>query len=147
MGGSPRSLPSGRRCDVRARRTSRRLAPAWHSAVVAAVVAAIVLGAAAVPASAALPAPVNLRITPGLGSLELRWGVATTEGLGEFRVRWRPVSAVAQPWSPAVVLGPAKRRYTVTGLKAVPYEVLVRSLTTEGTLAGAVKGVGTPLAD
>jgi hypothetical protein len=111
------------------------------------IVVAVVVGVTAPSASADLAAPTNLRITPGVGSLELRWGVSSTEGLAEFRVRWRPVSAVALPWSPAVVLGAARRRYIIPGLSFKPYEVIVRSFIAGGRIGGAVKGIGTPLAE
>jgi hypothetical protein len=106
---------------------------------------ALLVGVAAPPASADLLAPTNLRITPGVEALGLRWGVNTAEGLGEFRVRWRPISPVALPWSPVVSVGPGRRGYTIAHLGAQPYEVIVRAVTAEGKIAGSVKEIGTPL--
>jgi hypothetical protein len=129
-------------------RSSRMIAPATLA------VLTIVLALSA-PASAAQQAAVtNLRITPGPGSLALRWGVSSHAAVSGFRIRWRavaplgslleePVLSLALPWSTPVETKAGARRYTITGLVPVPYEVTVRAIATGG--GGQVKGLGTPL--
>jgi hypothetical protein len=115
------------------------------AAAVATLAALLVAWVGVAPASAQLPGPTNLRITPGLESLSLRWGVTSTEGLGGFRVRWRPVSPLPLPWSAPVERPAWARRYTIDGLSIQPYEVKVRSILNEGGLGGQITGMGTPL--
>jgi hypothetical protein len=96
----------------------------------------------------------NLRITPGAGSLGLRWSATRSRALG-FLIRYRalgprdlsleePLRPLASAWSAPVELPAQARRYTITGLAAEPYEVKVRAVATAGS-RGAVKGVGIPL--
>jgi hypothetical protein len=108
------------------------------------------------PASAQQQITKNLRITPGPGSLALRWGVNRPAAeLAGFRVRWRAVSpldrSLDEPlrllsltWSAPVELSPRARHYTINDLAAEPYEVKIRAITTAG-FGGQVKGIGIPL--
>jgi hypothetical protein len=129
---------------ARLARSSRPLARS-KAAAIAMLAALAIAGLGVAPASAQQLTPINLRITPGLESLSLRWGVTSTEGLAGFRVRWRPLAALALPWSAPVELGARARRHTITGLSIQPYEVRVAAILTGGKLGGAVKSVGTPL--
>jgi hypothetical protein len=141
------------RMDSRARCAGRVLTcrwaaaavPARRTAVVAAVLGCALISAGAAPALASVPKPVNLTVTPGPGSLQLRWQVTTTADLGGFRVRWRPVSPSGEPWEGPVERGATARGYTIRHLAAQPYEVKVRALLAEEGLGGLVQGVGTPL--
>jgi hypothetical protein len=115
------------------------------AAAIATLAALLVAGAGVVPASAEALTPTNLRISPGLGSLALRWGVTSTQELSGFRVRWRPVSPIGATWGPAVERPPGARGYTINGLSIQPYEVMVRAIMTGGKLGGRIRGRGTPL--
>jgi hypothetical protein len=132
-----------------ARRRARSVQPVSRSKAAAiatlAALALSVAGVGAAPASAQWIAPTNLRVTPGVESLTLRWGVTSTEGLARFRVRWRPVAPLPLPWSSPVELRAGARRYTITGLGIRPYEVKVRAVMTAWRLGGQLIDMGTPL--
>jgi hypothetical protein len=112
---------------------------------IATLAALLVAGVGVARASAEAVNPTNLRISPGLGSLTLRWGVTSTQELSGFRVRWRPVSPIGATWSPPVKRPAWARGYTINGLSIQPYEVMVRAIMTGGELGGLIKGRGTPL--
>jgi alpha-tubulin suppressor-like RCC1 family protein len=69
------------------------------------------------------PAP-ELEISAGVGSLTVHW-LAGDEP-EQWIVQWRP-AGVHNKWSNAIYLPVAARSYTLTGLSAQPYEVLVRN--------------------
>ncbi len=115
----------------------------------------VVALASSTSASAQQQVVKNLRITPGPGSLALRWGINRPAELAGFRVRWRAVSPldrsldeslrlIASPWSEPVELSPRARHYTITGLSTEPYEVKVRAILTTG-FGGQAKDIGIPL--
>ncbi len=74
--------------------------------------------------SSAGPTPACESIA-GAGSLALRWRSANSSST--WTVAWRPVSKPRGPWWRAVQLPSSARGFTVTGLAAGPYEVLVKS--------------------
>jgi hypothetical protein len=128
---------------------SRLIAPA----TLAVLATALAISASASAARQALVT--NLRITPGPGSLALRWGVSRHAPVSGFRIRWRAavplgglldesLQPLALSWSTPVETKAGARRYTITGLAPEPYEVTVRAISTSGG-GGQVKGVGTPL--
>lgn len=78
-------------------------------------------------------APTSLKITPGVESLALSWGVSG-EGLGGFLVHWRPQGTTT--WS-TVELPETVRSYVITGLVAENYEVQVRALIAGGLASSA----------
>jgi hypothetical protein len=111
-------------------------------------------GASAAPSQQ--PTPSNLRITPGAGSLSVRWGVTNRAELAGFRLRVRAVPSsvlqegttlqpITMPWNAPIELPARARRYMITGLSQQPYEVRIRALATGGG-GGTVKGIATPLA-
>jgi hypothetical protein len=66
----------------------------------------------------------ELEVSPGAGTLTVHW--LAGEEPDPWIVQWRP-AGVHNKWSAAVQLAMAARSYTVTGLGAQPYEVLVRN--------------------
>jgi alpha-tubulin suppressor-like RCC1 family protein len=68
-----------------------------------------------------IPGP--LELVPGVGSLTVSWKASA--GTDRWYVSWRPVARPAVNFSTAISLPPATRSYTISGLRAVPYEVLV----------------------
>jgi alpha-tubulin suppressor-like RCC1 family protein len=87
--------------------------------------------------SGSAPAPV-IEVTPGPRSLALNW--QGSSGAPWF-VTWRPVGLRA--FRPKVKLPASARSYTVTGLEARPYEVVVQQKV--GGTFGRVLVEGTPL--
>ncbi len=147
-------MPQALGCVSMRRRPGR---PARNRMIAPATLAVLtIVLAISAPASAAQqPAVTNLRITPGPGSLALRWGVSSQAAVSGFRIRWRavaplgslldePLLPLALPWSTPVETKAGARRYTITGLAPEPYEVTVRAILTGGG-GGQVKGLGTPL--
>jgi hypothetical protein len=105
-----------------------RIPPRVTAAAVAALLAAALLAAVSVASAAPRPAPNNLRIIPGVGSLSASWGVTSTSGLAGFKVRWRPKAAPKRPWSQPIELSASARSYAIAGLRFATYEVRVRAL-------------------
>jgi alpha-tubulin suppressor-like RCC1 family protein len=68
---------------------------------------------------------VLLELTAGIGSLTLNW--KASEGTEPWSVSWRPPAHPAVKWAPYVSLPPATRSYTISGLSAKPYEVILRN--------------------
>lgn len=79
----------------------------------------------------------TLEVTPGIGQLTVHW--LAGEEPQPWLVRWRP-AGVHNKWTPAIRLPVSARSYTVAGLSAQPYEVLVRNRN-----FGSKKIRGTPL--
>ncbi|MCW3026580.1 MAG: repeat-containing protein [Solirubrobacterales bacterium] len=79
-----------------------------------------------------------IEVTAGVGSLTVTW--MSGEETEPWGVTWRPVAHPAEPWARAVSLAPATRRYTITGLSARPYEVMLKNKT-----FGQKVVTGTPL--
>ncbi len=69
------------------------------------------------------PAPA-LEISPGIGSLTVRW--RSGEESQRWIVKWRQAGMHAK-WSPLIYLPSTARSYTLVGLGLQPYEVLVRN--------------------
>ncbi|HTU79831.1 MAG TPA: hypothetical protein VMF09_13845 [Solirubrobacteraceae bacterium] len=90
--------------------------------------------------------PPPIEITPGRGSLTVRW-VESRETTVPWTVRWRPAGGSQNSWPRAqtVELAPAARSYTITGLSAEPYEVLIKNQAGQGSFRRKTI-VGTPLA-
>jgi alpha-tubulin suppressor-like RCC1 family protein len=84
------------------------------------------------------PAPV-IEVLPGVGSLTVNW--KASEGSERWTISWRPVAHPAVTWGKYVTLPPATRSYTISGLSAVPYEVLLKS-----KAFGTKIAIGTPMA-
>src|ERR1700759_3339363 len=106
-------------------------------ALAVALCTALLTASGASAASAQQPTPSNLRITPGAGSLSVRWGVTNRAELAGFRLRVRAVSSssvlqegavlqpLAMPWNAPIELPARARRYMITGLSQQPYEVKI----------------------
>src|ERR1700722_16402878 len=109
------------------------------------MVALAVACAGAPAADAQGPTLLNLRLSPGPGSISATWGVSSTLGLRGFRVRWRRATVDA-PWSAPVELGPNARSYVIEGLKRRAYQVRVRALAFAG-FGDVIKATATPLAE
>jgi hypothetical protein len=109
------------------------------------IIAGAVACSGAAAADAQGPTPINLRLSPGPGSISAAWGVSSTSGLRAFRVRWRPANT-NEPWwwSAYVEVGPGRRSYVIEGLTRRAYQIRVRALTFEG-LGGVITGESTPL--
>jgi alpha-tubulin suppressor-like RCC1 family protein len=90
------------------------------------------------PAPGGEPVPPPVKLTPGAGSLTVSWEAPA--GPGNWVLRWRERSSPQAKWSKYVTLAPETRSYTVTGLEAKQYEVLVKN-----KAFGAKFVVGTPL--
>jgi alpha-tubulin suppressor-like RCC1 family protein len=73
--------------------------------------------------SQSAPAP-TLEVKPEAGALTVHW--LAGEEPQTWIVQWRP-AGVHNKWGETVLLAAAARSYTVTGLNAQPYEVLVRN--------------------
>ena len=133
---------------ARARRAVRlvgRFASTAHRKTVASCVFAAFLVAFGVAASASAGqiTPTHVRATPGVASLTVNWDVARTTGLEGFRVRWRPVAPKSRPWSASVDLPAVTRRYMITGLSSLTYQVKVRAIYRGHERGGYVTAVGT----
>jgi hypothetical protein len=70
------------------------------------------------------PAP-TIEGTPGVRSITVTW--QSSDHAETWRVSWRPVQHVAVKWAKFVSLTPATRSYTVSGLSAGRWQVLVQS--------------------
>jgi hypothetical protein len=70
------------------------------------------------------PAPL-IEVIPGVGSLTVNW--KASEGSERWTISWRPVAHPALKWGTYVTLPPATRSYTISGLIAQPYEILLKS--------------------
>ncbi|MCW3067770.1 MAG: repeat-containing protein [Solirubrobacterales bacterium] len=68
------------------------------------------------------PSPV-IELAAGSGSLTVSWKAGG--GSESWAVSWRPVAAPPVKWGRPVILPPATRSYTISGLSAKPYEVSV----------------------
>jgi alpha-tubulin suppressor-like RCC1 family protein len=79
-----------------------------------------------------------VELTPGVGSLTVSWNAPP--GAEPWSISWRPVAHPAVKWGPYLTLPPATRSYTITGLAAQPYEVVVRNKSFGPKIA-----IGTPL--
>ncbi len=124
---------------------SRRMRP-WRKvgaalALLAALASLSVVLSGASLAAAGAPEPTELRLTPGVESLSVKWGVSSTSELTAFRVRWRTLSGT---WSTPVELPAGARSYKILSLALQPYEVRVRAVDTQG-LAGSATATATPL--
>ncbi len=86
------------------------------------------LGVVAVAFAGQRPAASDLQIEPGVGSLSTAWSATSTSGLKGFRVRWRLMTRPSSRWGKAVDLPAKSRGYTINGLDAAVYEVIVRSI-------------------
>jgi hypothetical protein len=93
--------------------------------LLAGIAFATAFAAPAVSQAAERPRPVNLQLTGAAGSLSASWDVSSTAGLTGFRVRWKQVGGGGGGY---IDLAKGARSYTITRLKHVAYEVLVRSL-------------------
>src|SRR5262245_24424597 len=110
-------------------------------AVPASAIALMVLFAfAPSPAQAQREGPTNLQLTPGPGTIASSWGVSSAAGLTGFRVRWKKVGGGDNG---RVELPRTARSYTITQLRHIKYEVIVRALYKEAG-GGAVTGEATP---
>lgn len=128
----------GRRRPSHARRTggqgaaqaprSPRSGAIRRAAIVAALVAVALVGTISAASGAARPAPSNLHITPGIGSLSPSWGVTSTSGLAGFKIRWRQKTTPKHAWGRAIELSASTRAYTIKGLAFGTYEIRVRAL-------------------
>ncbi|HTZ86545.1 MAG TPA: fibronectin type III domain-containing protein [Solirubrobacteraceae bacterium] len=83
---------------------------------------------------------INLRLTPGSGTIASSWDVSSTTGLSGFRVRWKKVGGGDNG---RIELPRTARSYTITHLRHVAYEVIVRALYKEKG-GGAASGEATP---
>jgi hypothetical protein len=83
--------------------------------------------------------PTPLELVPGVGSLTVSW--KASPGTEHWNVSWRPVAYPPVSFGAPVTLPPATRSYTISGLRAVHYEVLVVNKT-----FGRRVIFGTPLA-
>lgn len=72
--------------------------------------------------------PTNLKVTPGVESLALSWGVSG-ESLGAWLLHWRAKGTAI--WI-TETLASTVRSYLITGLQAESYEVQVRALVAGG---------------
>jgi regulator of chromosome condensation (RCC1) repeat-containing protein len=68
--------------------------------------------------------PPTLEVSPGIGSLAVRW--RSDEESQRWIVQWRQAGTHAK-WSPLIHLPSTARSYTLTGLGIQAYEVLVRN--------------------
>jgi alpha-tubulin suppressor-like RCC1 family protein len=68
-----------------------------------------------------------IELVAGVGSLTVSWKAG--EGTEPWRISWRPVAHPTVEWAPYVSLPPATRSYTIGGLSAKPYQVILRSKT------------------
>lgn len=73
---------------------------------------------------ASVPAAL-IEVTAGVGSLTVSW--KASEGSEPWSLSWRPVANPAEKWGPYVTLPPATRSYTISGLSARRYEVVVKN--------------------
>ena len=80
--------------------------------------------------------PTGLKLTPGVESLAVSWGVSG-EGLGGFLLHYRAKGTTT--WA-TVTLASTVRSYVITGLQAETYEVQVRALVAGGLASAS----GTP---
>jgi hypothetical protein len=146
-GNGVRAAFSPRRDSARAR---------FGGALACVLCAALATAGGAGAASPQQPTPSNLRITPGAGSLSIRWGVTNRAELAGFRLRVRAAASsvlqegttlqpLTMPWNAPIELPARARRYMITGLSQQPYEVRIRALATGGG-GGTAKAVATPLA-
>jgi alpha-tubulin suppressor-like RCC1 family protein len=83
-------------------------------------------------------APPPVKLIPGAGSLTASWEAGS--GPGNWVLRWREKLSPPAKWSRYVTLPPETRSFTIMGLEAKPYEVLVKN-----RAFGAKFVVGTPL--
>ena len=78
------------------------------------------------PADAERVAPAHLKVTPGVESLKLSWGVTSTKDLVAFEVRWHLLAHPHQD-SGKVELGTTTRSYRITNLLPKRYEIIVQA--------------------
>jgi hypothetical protein len=123
-------------------RRRRASAPLRGSLAGIALALAIALAAPAASSAALRPRATNLQLTPAEGSLAASWGVSRTAGLTGFRIRWKRAGGGGGGY---VDVGRGARSYTITRLKHVAYEVLVRSFYQE-RLGPLTSAEATPLA-
>jgi alpha-tubulin suppressor-like RCC1 family protein len=87
--------------------------------------------------SAALPAP-DIELIAGTQSLTVRW--TSSETTERWLVSWRPIVKPKPPWGAFIPLPALTRSYTISGLGATPYEVVVKN-----QMFGAKTVTGVPL--
>jgi hypothetical protein len=115
--------------------------PRW---VLAAVLAALLI----LPAAAqSQPAPSEVKVTPGVGSLTVEWAVAGNEAeVFGWHLKDRPDTEPASTWGGTVELPPTPRSHTFSGLEVREYEIKITTVLGVGKLGPSKIVTGTPLA-